>query len=299
MTISAHIEKDSIGPSGVRATTFVLRYPRFIHSELMTHRDFSRNASSSRAIPFKKQVEMMREDPAMPLSFKANQKGMQAGEELPNQEYGKVVWLRAMEDAISWATILDTWGAHKQYVNRVLEPFTHITVVFTGTRFSNFFALRHHTQAQPEIAELARQMWELYQKNEPHYLAMGEMHLPFVSPQEIWELVGASPMPSPGPMAIGSYDQHIQYWLPLIKKSVARCARVSYLNHDKTQPSEQQDFELHDRLLISQPIHASPAEHQVLAISDDKTCSGNVHGWIQYRKTLPGEYITEFTEPLG
>ena len=64
--IKSEIVADSLAPSGVRLTTFVLTYPRFIHAEFMTHRMFSRNASSSRAIPVRKSIEMVLNNPAIP-----------------------------------------------------------------------------------------------------------------------------------------------------------------------------------------------------------------------------------------
>lgn len=304
MAIDVKIVTDSVGPNGVRLTTAVFRYPRFIHSELMTHRDFSRNASSSRAIPTEKQIQMVIDEPAMPIAFRKNQKGMQAGELLDEagQREAERLWLLSRDEAVRHAREMSKLGVHKQYVNRILEPFSHISVVVTASRWSNFFALRHHSAAQPEIAELARQMWELYQENTPTDLKEGSWHLPFVSKDDILEHADNLGM---------SYDDfdrskeqdevwmHENFWLPLIKRSVARCARVSYLNHDGTQTTMEQDFALFERLLGSQPIHASPAEHQARASTDEKLKSGNLHGWLQYRKMLENEYITEFNGPLG
>lgn len=294
MTIEAKIVCDSVGPNGVRLTTWVLKYPRFIHSEFMTHRVFSRNASSSRAIPFERQMRMIEDDPAMPLEFRKNQKGMQAGEALKEheQEKAKQLWLFAMDMALTHAKELALLGVHKQYVNRLVEPFAHITVVCTATEWSNFFALRHHHMAQPEIAELARQMWDVYSTTTPKILKAGEWHLPFITNDDMEDY---------------TFDGDI-YWDILAKLSIARCARVSYLNHEGKIPSAEEDFLLYDRLLGNQPIHASPAEHQAMARSnlilgqlDDYSStvfSGNLRGWIQYRKTLESENITEFTGPL-
>ncbi len=305
MTIEAKIICDSVGPNGVRLTTFVLKYPRFIHSEFMTHRAFSRNASSSRAIPFEKQVQMLLDEPALPLEFRRNQKGMQAGEPLTpiGQLAAEGLWLEARDKAIFQATELNKLGVHKQYVNRLIEPFSHISVVCTATEFSNFFALRHHSMAQPEIAELAKQMWETYSNNVPYLLSPGEWHLPFVTKEELKNA-------SHDLQTYGGYS-HVVAWDVLIKRSVARCARVSYLNHDGTTSTYEQDCALYDRLLAAQPIHASPAEHQAQVRSNDllgrrdatnysaSIYSGNLRGWIQYRKTLPGENITSFEGSLG
>jgi len=280
MTISARIEKDSIAPSGARLTTFVLTYPRFIHSELMTHRAFSRNASSSRAIPFRKQLEMIKRDMAMPLLFRENQAGMQAGEALPawKQKLCRGVWRAAGLVAILFAKALDMLGAHKQYVNRIVEPFAHISVVLSGTdeAYANFFALRDHPAAQPEIQELAKNMLALYLTSEPNQLKAGEWHLPFVNTHHTTDL----------------------NWPLLIRLSVARCARVSYNNHDGTVPTHNKDIELYIKLLGSRPLHASPAEHQAEALTEQDK-SGNFVGWRQYRKTLPDEVVSSMAEFLA
>jgi len=271
--IEAKIIEDSLAPSGVRLTTYVLTYPRFIHSELMTHRVFSRNASSSRAIPFKKQVKMIEENIACPISYLANKSGMQGGEEIKDQRAAQNIWEKASKDAIKAATKLNDMGIHKQYVNRLLEPFSHITVVLSSTDYNNFFGLRYHSDAQPEIHELARQMYMLYKSSNAQELGAGAWHLPFVTNQ----------------------DRAMLEFEDQIKKSVACCARVSYKNHDKTNPTSEENNILYDRLLGSHPIHASPAEHQAMAIGDKGVRSGNYRGWIQYRKTLNDENITEFT----
>jgi len=275
--ISVRIEKDSIGPSKVRLTTFVVKYPRFIHGELMTHRMFSRNASSSRAIPLKKQIEDLKANIAYPIDFRKNKSGMQAGDLLDNQKQfeARFFWEQACENAIKSAeaiNALDKDGVHKQYLNRLLEPFAHISVVITSTDFQNFFGLRYHGDAQPEIHELAKQMYLEYQNNKPEVLLEGDWHLPFV----------------------GEVDKLTLTRTQQLQKSVACSARVSYNNHDGTKTTVEQNERLHNMLLGSQPIHASPAEHQGMAIGDRNVRSGNFVGWIQYRKTLEGENIKEF-----
>lgn len=280
MTISAQIIKDSLAPSGVRLSTFVLKYPRFIHAEVMTHRMFSRNASSSRAIPFKKQMAAIKDEMAAPLEFRANQKGMQAGERLSwwRSRACSAVWRLAGHVAIGFAKALDWLGAHKQYVNRLVEPFAHITVVLTGTdeAMANWFALRNHPKAQPEIQALARAMLKEYRASAPNALFAGEWHLPFVEDLDFPD-----------------GDTSGVDWQPLIERSVACCARTSYNNHDGTAPNGEKDAKLHDDLLNDTPMHASPSEHQARAESDPEIRSGNLHGWTQYRKMLAGEYITE------
>jgi thymidylate synthase ThyX len=295
MTIEAKIIADSISEQGVRLTTFQLRYPRFIHAELMTHRVFSRNASSSRAIPVKKMIEDLRRDPAMPVYWGSNKAGMQAGEELSEEliEEAEGYWLNAMETAIDYVISLELLGLHKQIANRILEPWAHINVVVTATDYQNFYTLRRHADAQPEIKALADAMWDAQENSMPRLLKHGEWHLPYVTLKDFHSC----------PEDI-SKENHLK----LLKKvSVARCARVSYLTHDGRQTSVEEDIALFEKLVVAQPLHASPAEHQGtpmycngsfhttsgedMYVYKDEHLGGNFTGWIQYRKTLDGEFI--------
>lgn len=271
--IQAKIIEDSVNPSGVRLTTFVLTYPRFIHSEFMTHRMFSRNASSSRAIPVKKSIQMVVSEPVIPLAFTKNKPGMQGGEALSGEAHEKAVeiWLKARDAMVDFANQLADLEVHKQYANRLLEPFAHITVVCSATDYDNFYALRCHEMAQPEIHALADLMYEASLASVPVQRLGGEMHLPFVSDEERQSLSNEL----------------------VIKMSVARCARVSYLNHDGKKPTLEEDLALYNRLVGSAPIHASPAEHQAIARNYDGH-SGNFRGWTQYRKLLSNENIEKF-----
>lgn len=153
-TISATIIADSIGAQNHRLTTMLLRYPRCIHAEFMAHRVFSRNASSSRAIPVERLIADVERDPFVPLHWGKNQKGMQAHEEcdasLSLKDLGtgelwsinrEEAWLNLMEEAVRVAKAFSDAGYHKQIVNRLLEPWAHINVLVTGTQWSNFLAL--------------------------------------------------------------------------------------------------------------------------------------------------------------
>ena len=154
MTITAKIIADSISPAGARLTTLQLRYPRFIHAEFMTHRMFSRNASSSRAIPVERLIQDVLDDPAMPVFWGKNQPGMQAredhhalvgGEGVSGYDHfddsitREAAWLISRGIAIQHAREFAKAGYHKQIVNRLLEPFSHINVVVTATEWENFF----------------------------------------------------------------------------------------------------------------------------------------------------------------
>lgn len=270
MEIDAKIVADSVAPNGCRLTTFELTYPRFIHSEVMTHRVFSRNAASSRAIPVKKIIEQVRNDPAMPIYYGKNQPGMQAKEELskPDIEKAQALIKSGAEMMASLVETLSELNLHKQTANRYLEPWFWMKTILTGTDFSNFFYLRLDPDAQPEFQALANKMYQTMHAQKPLPLKRGQWHLPYINAYEVptYALENA------------------------LKCSVARCARVSYLNHDGTQPNRDKDLELHDKL-FKQP-HASPFEHQATPLWFSWQRSGNFSGWRQYRKTLKHENHT-------
>lgn len=142
--------------------TFELTYPRYIHSEFMTHRVFSRNASSSRAIPVKRMIEQVRENPVIPPKVFMNQKGMVGETEADpvTTTAFHVLWEEAAENACKTAEMMERLGIHKQHVNRILEPFQFIKVIVTATDWYNFFVLRLAPDAQPEIRELASAIYD-------------------------------------------------------------------------------------------------------------------------------------------
>lgn len=166
--ISAKILADSTSSQGARITTFLLTYPRIIHSELMTHRVFSRNSASSRAIPFNKMVKIVEEDPFIPIAWQKDHKGMQGNE---YYDYIKAFeltddWLEARNNAVNLAKKLNKKGVTKQLCNRLLEPFMWHTVLLTGTEFENFFKLRcpqYHYDLE-DIYFKSRKDWLAYYK---------------------------------------------------------------------------------------------------------------------------------------
>lgn len=248
--------------NGVRLTTLQLRYHRYIHGEFMTHRVFSRNASSSRAIPVKTMLKQVWNDPAMPVHWGVNRPGMQAKEELSGWKVkaAKFAWRTAAKVACVGAWTLSKIGVHKQLANRLLEPWQFIHVIVTATEWDNFLLLRDHPDAQPEIQELASKIKYAMEDSTPDILRAGQWHLPFVT-----------------------LDERRHYDLSnCIKMSVARCARVSYLTHDGKVPNIEKDIALHDTLVVSKPIHASPAEHQATP-SKAFYFHKNFKDWVQYR----------------
>jgi thymidylate synthase ThyX len=301
MGFDAKILADSLSPDGVRLTTFEVTMPRIVLAEFNTHRMFSRNSASSRAIPVEKMIARVMEDPYIPTSWGKNQKGMQAAEELTGAaaEEARSLWLKGRDEAVFRAQSLLSMDIHKQLTNRLLEPFMYHTCLVTATEWSNFFHLRNNAQAHPDIQIPARMMQELYEKNEPEKLNYDEWHLPLIQSDE-FVLSDQSPEWNE---PIGSACTLLTN-AAAIKISAGRCARISYLTHDGKR-DHQADIELHDRLLTSG--HMSPFEHvatpldrsnvghlemsSVLLNAERKPerWSGNFRGWVQYRKTIPFE----------
>jgi len=296
--ISATIVADSISEAGQRITTYELEYPRFIHSEFMTHRQFSRNAASSRAIPIAKVIEQVENNPAMPIHWGKNQSGMQAKEEVDNPQGAVDDWGFASSVAVSEAKQLVARGLHKQIVNRILEPYQFIKVVCTATEYENFFYLRNHVDAQPEIAELAECMQRAREDSDSVILKPGEWHLPYIDLYRCPEFGNVF-------YSVGEDDLSIE---DAIKISASMCAQVSYRKSDQ---SLEKAFMIHEQLVTMKPVHASPFEHQATPMARDNVgsqlgkleryengfthmdingdfWSGNFRGWIQNRQLIKG-----------
>lgn len=320
-------------------STLLLRYPRWIHAEQRTHRlipleeelaffeptpslmadpNLSRNAASSRAIPVAKLIEDVISDPAIPLFWGKNQKGMQAVEETDAPVFAPVpmnyggrrleidthkgrtpeeAWLNARDLAIMSAKAFDQAGYHKQIVNRLLEPFSHITVLVSATEWDNFLELRDHADAEPHIQMLAQEIRKcLEREDDIQELQPGEWHMPFVTMDDARNaaLGGGETLPLTIAMVWNG-----ELTSRMLKLSVARCASTSYKTVDGFDMTLERAIALHDKLVSSTPIHASPAEH--VAQADDygqEYCDGlgsywehpeqhgNFVGFRQYRHQL-------------
>lgn len=267
MAYKAKIVLDSVSPLGYRLTTMEITYPKFIHNEIMTHRAKSRNTASSRAIPVSVTIKQIIDDPVLPEWYGKAQPGMQAQKELDpdKKEAARLIILSMRDYCIEGVQALEALGLHKQHANRYIEPWMWITAIISATEWENFFALRCHPDAQPELQKIAYMMQELYNNNTP---VIRLNHLPLVDENDLGILM------------------HNNYHLHELRKiSTGRCARVSYLTHDgKRDP--QADIDLHDRLSVSG--HWSPFEHVATAQNEPKQ-SGNFYGWNQYRKQFLDE----------
>ena len=253
---------DSISPDGVRLTTIEATIHRFVLSELNTHRLFSRNSASSRAVPVAKQIARVLTDPAVPIEFGGKQAGMQAGPPLEGtaRAEAEAAWLEARDHAVDAAQRLLDLGVHKQVANRLLEPFMWHTVIVSATDWDGFWTQRCSPLAQPEIRVAAEAMRAAMQASTPVPCAAGEWHLPYVDDEDR--------------AAIGDADV-------LRKVSAARCGRVSYLNHEGRRDLDD-DLRLYERFVTAQPVHASPLEH-VATPAEDGAVVGNFQRWRQLR----------------
>lgn len=329
--VIARVVADSISPQGQRITTFELEYPRIIHSELMTHRLFSRNAMSSRAIPIKKMIEQVYHNPAMPVKFGKNQPGMQdAGEhtnalmyEFAGKTYvnsAEMAWRAAGQTACIFAEAFADAGYHKQIANRLLEPFQRMKTVLTATDFENFWWLRVDKDADPTIFALAEAMKKAFDESDPELLYPGQWHTPYVD-----HLVTVGEQASEDTFEYCVLDENNKPVILTLEEakaiSASCCAQVSYrvLNNTKDKA-----LDIYGKLLSGNKVHASPFEHQATPMenlslkaiydqywvdsnTEDFLCweegvthldkngkfwSGNFCGWIQHRQLVPNNVVS-------
>jgi thymidylate synthase ThyX len=235
-------------------------FHRFILPEVNTYRMWSRNAASSRAIPLKRRIQEVRENPAIPVHWGLNQRGMVAENELSDEASTDALgtWMEAALAASDYAQILLDLNLHKQTASRILEPFLWHTSVISATDFSNCFEQRIHPDAQPEFHLLASEMKNAIDKSIPTEIGYKQWHLPYLSDED---------------KNLSIDDQK--------KVCVARVARSSYLNQDKIDVKT--DLLLYQRLASAQPPHLSPFEMIATPAVTGETVLGNFDGWHQMR----------------
>lgn len=302
--IVARLLNKSVSEDGVFMYSFEIEYPRFIHSELMTHRMLSKNAASSRAIPIAKTIEAIKNNPAMPVEWGSNKPGMQAGEEIENAQLAKWLWHSAAIQASERGEVLAALDLHKQVVNRILEPYVFMKTIISGTEWNNFFSLRDHPDADPTIAELAGCMRQASLGAFAKLLVPSEWHFAYVDTDVGFDRTTYT---------IDGEEIDLE---TAKKIDAACCAQVSFR---KLDTSIEKALCIYERLAGSTPIHASPFEHQATPIdgmlmvngcfgnlpSDPDSWedgvthadrkgnlwSGNLRGWIQQRQLISGNYV--------
>lgn len=326
MAYSAEVIADSISGRDHRMSTVLATYPRMVHSEHLRHRSFSFSVASSRALPAEKLIEQVLIDPVLPIYWGANQRGMSALTELtPGQRVKAEYRILKLRDA-AVATVQELIylnsdfedeeraGLHKQIANRYLEPWMWVTVLTSGTEWANFFFLRCHPAAQPEMRYAAELMRGAMANSTPQLLRAGEWHLPFVRPDDWSEAYSRNETEPP------ASDR----WSPtdLLKQvSAGRCARTSYLTHLGVRDLSE-DVRLHGQLLAGgaairpEPMHLSPLEHQATPLTEEEYLTqpdavrlaalfpglahkmdlprwlntvGNLVGWRSQRSSIVGE----------
>ncbi len=274
--IDAKIIEDSVNEFGDRLTTMQVVMHRFVLAEFNTHRAFSRNSASSRAIPLEKQLQMVKENPAFPLEWRAEQSGMQSGKELTGAKLktAKHLWMESLDATVDQIeNYISFYGnkedrLHKSWVNRLLEPYMWHTVCVTSTEWDNFFKQRCSPLAQPEIRVVAEKMRSALENSIPEKIAFGRYHLPYVSEEE------------------KAYCT--ENGLDARATSAARCARISYLTQEGVRDLDK-DFALYDRLCNpgDGPPHWSPLEHVATPVLNPaEELGGNFKGWDQLRHIL-------------
>ncbi len=263
--ITARVICDSINIHGNRLVTMVVTLPKYLVAEFNTHRAFSRNSASSRAIPLKKQIEKIEKNPFVPCRIGKNQKGMQASEWIEGQELENIRGYIASSrhQVIRLIEDLSQHDIHKQTLSRYAEPYLYTTIIVSATSWYNFFALRAHHACEPHFQIAAYRMLDAYLASVPQELDGGQWHIPFGDRM---------------PEGLSDKDK--------VKIATARCARVSYETFDG-EINVNSDIELHDKLAESG--HWSPFEHCAMASNELAVRTGNFFGYIQYRYQFDGQ----------
>jgi hypothetical protein len=295
---------DSISPDGIRLPTIQFRQPRMIHADFLTHRVFSRNGRSSRAVPVVTLLEEAK-NPYVP-HFLKNQPGMMASEEFSDEyrETAEFVWRDMAAYTLEGVKKLNALGVHKQWANRPLEWFGYIDVLLSSNDWNNYLELRDHEAAQPEIQQIARAIETALTGSTPNLLLPGQWHLPYIADAD-WIKADAY-------LVDNWKDATEANTVDLLKKiSSARCARLTMKPFDG-DGSFEKELIRYAMLVESRPVHASPVEHQATPDTkchynlirvkggeeelvrsgfdwDHPELHGNFIGWIQNRKTVPYE----------
>lgn len=250
MEITAEVVADSLAPCGARLMTQVWTINRDIQAEVNTHKMLSKSSASSRAIPPARMIQNILSDPFVPLVWGTNQAGMQAGVPLEGEAKTEAErdWLRIRDIVIKEAMFFQAkHNLHKQIVNRLVQPWMMTKIIISGTDWDNLFGLRCHPAAEPHFQKVAYAARNAMQASTPRQLKAGMWHLPFVD------------------KAAKDDPVHGIAGEVLYKVAMARCARVSYLNHEGKFDVDS-DVALFEKLVGQDPKHAAPSEHIAQAL---------------------------------
>ena len=289
----------------------------FLANDIVVHNCLSKNSSSSRAIPIQKMLDQIEDNMAIPIYWGKNKSGMQAVEEVDDisKKKAETMWKGCFWKAKDTASWMSDDGLHKQVPNRLTEPFQMMKVVVTGTDWDNFFNLRIHPDAQPEICMLAYKIYKAMEESYPVKLKAGDWHLPFVN-------IGWN---GRGDTTYFNEDFDVIDLEDAIKISASCCAQVSYRNTDMSLEKADKIFNM---LIKSDVLHASCFEHLATPVSKEveiedsdyltvgfinkasdsntweygithqnksgQLFSGNLRGWISYRQQLQDNTCWEF-----
>jgi hypothetical protein len=297
----AKVLGDSLSPDGVRLTTLIARFPRFILAELNTHRVKSRNSASSRAIPTERLIEAVCDNPFVPETFNARVKGMGIGETLEDklQNQCRAEWLIARDKTVEQAKKLIDIGIDKSRANRLLEPFMWHTAIISATEWDNMFGLRcpdgdrpdREFPAQWEFQQISILMRQAMADSQPARLDYGEWHLPFIHPIEHDDIEVKKKVCS-RQLARVSFDTHTQQEDILV--SVGKSGDLSASAHFSpfehiARPLEYRDtldLNFNDKILM--PLSLMEADTPMREYVDKMWC-GNFRGWLQMRKEFAFE----------
>ena len=299
--INAEIIGHSLSPQGDELISVLCTFPRIILAEVNTHRMLSKNTSSSRAIPFKKMVKAVQENPFIPIAWQKEHKGMQGTEYITDPleiQFATSNWLTARKDAIRWAEALNGNNSYpsvtKQLCNRLLEPFMWTTMLITGSKegWQNFFNLRCPSYKLIGLDEenvKSRKEWlekiqfssalhpSMYPKTDVEWLQINkgqaEIHIMDLA-EKIYDAVNEST-----PKQLKADQWHIPMISDLeslklstddqIKLSVGRAANTSYtVVGDGKELTLEHAIKIHDKCV--ELVHSSVFEHCARAMSDEE-----------------------------
>lgn len=315
MAYRAEVVADSVSPQGKRVTTLEAEMPRIVLAEFNTHRMFSRNSASSRAIPVHKQIEKLLVEPFIPERFGINQKGMQSYAWLDGlaRDEALRIWLRGRDRAVTTAfeLILGEERASDMFkYSPTAGEYATIDQLEAGFEAAKKLIIKELDKEDPADVEILNVHKQLANRGLEPYM----WHTVIVTATE-WENFMAlridehaqaeirkpaelmlAAMKSSTPEALDYGQWHVPFVQPdekqeldtetKIKISCARCARTSYLTHRGVRDYGE-DLTMYGRL--AGPGHMSPMEHSCRPNEEGEPQKGNLLGWHQHRADLPHE----------